>query len=61
MRRIDTLLRNSFRNNIDEEIKIVRKTEKDNETYKFVCFLASLLIPAAFNTKHIEYEMNWML
>ena len=39
------LLRNIFRNNIDEELTVVRKkTERDNETYKFVCFLA------AFNT-----------
>ena len=56
----NTLLQNSFRNDIDEEIQIVRKIERDNETYKFVCFLASVLIPAACNTKYIEYEMNWM-
>ena len=34
------LLRNTFRNNIDEELTVVRKTERDKETYKFVCFLA---------------------
>ena len=33
------VLRNIFRNNIDEELTVVRKTERDNETYKFVCFL----------------------
>ena len=34
------LLRNIFRNNIDKEITVARKTERDNETYKFACFLA---------------------
>ena len=29
-----------FHNNFDEELTVVRKTERDNETYKFVCFLA---------------------
>ena len=55
------VLRNIFRNNIDEEIAIVRKTERDHETYKTVCFLALVLTPAAFNTKNIiQYEINWM-
>ena len=35
-----TLLRNTFRTNIDEALTVVRKTERDKETYKFVCFLA---------------------
>ena len=30
------MLRNIFRNNINEELTVVRKTERDNETYKFV-------------------------
>ena len=34
------LLRNVFRNNIDEDLTVVRKTERDKETYKIVCFLA---------------------
>ena len=35
------VLRNIFRHNNDEELsRVVRKTERDNETYKFVCFLA---------------------
>ena len=34
------MLRNIFRDNLDEELTIVRKTESDNETYRFVCFLA---------------------
>ena len=34
------LLQNIFRYNIDEELTVVRKTERDNETYKFICFLA---------------------
>ena len=54
------VLRDIFRNNFDEDLTVVRKTERDNETYKFVCFLALVLTPAAFNTNHIEYEMNWM-
>ena len=55
------VLRNIFRNSIDEEIAIVRMTETDHETYKTVCFLALVLTPAAFNTKNIiQYEINWM-
>ena len=34
------LLRNTFRNNFDEELTVVRKTKRHKETYKFVCFLA---------------------
>ena len=53
---------NIFRNNIDEHLTVVRKTARANGTYKLVCFLALVLTPAAFNTKHIyiENEMNWM-
>ena len=40
-------VRNMFRNNIDEELTVVRKTERDKETYKFVCFSAWVLTPAA--------------
>ena len=55
------MLRNIFRNNTDEEIAILRKTERDHETYKTICFLALVLTPAAFNTKNIiQYEINWM-
>ena len=37
------MLRNIFRNNIDEKQTVVRKTVKrDNETDKFVCFLTAL-------------------
>ena len=34
--------------NIDEELTVVRKTERDKETYKLVCFLAEVITPAAY-------------